>query len=195
VGRHRTDPRGATRLLLAGLAVLALLGLIAGGVWALMGSLDPDEPAAETASARPIESTETNTSRTEGSGSAPKGESAKPDREKPDDEQDDDEQDEQSAKPSQPAAKATPGSVPTIYVECLAELCPVFLRIPGGDILVDRDLTRGEKATYFEPRIDVVLGDAATVRVLVNGEERKRGGEGERQTFTVSRPSPSPTPS
>lgn len=94
----------------------------------------------------------------------------------------------------EPSVSPQNGRVPTIEIECLAQVCPVFLRVPGGDVLVDRDLERGEKATYYEPRIDVVLNDAGAVRVLVNGEERKRGEEGERQTFTVERAGSSPSP-
>lgn len=141
---------GAGRILVAGLAILALLGLIAFGAFALVKSLTPDDPAA--------------------------------------------------GRPARTAAGATPSGargtepVPTITIECLAQVCPVFLRVPGGDVLVDRDLARGEHAAYYEPRIDVVLNDAAAVRVLVNGEERERGGKGERQTFTVARTSPRPTP-
>ncbi|GGM68691.1 hypothetical protein GCM10010106_13510 [Thermopolyspora flexuosa] len=86
-------------------------------------------------------------------------------------------------------------AVPTVVIECLEENCPVFLRIPGGDVLVDRELRAGETATYYEPRIHVVLYDAGSVRVVVNGEERERGAKGERRTFTVSRPTPSPSPS
>ncbi len=183
VGRHRTDPIGATRLLLAGLAILVVLGLISAGVWSLIGSLSPDDPPAgpsttqnATKSPEPSPSEETSPE----AGTAATG-SARP------------RSTGEDASPRASAAPVTPGAVPPGYVECLAEICPVFLRVPGGDVLVDRDLTRGEKATYFEPRVDVVLGDAATVRVLVNGEERKRGEEGERQTFTATRPTPAPS--
>lgn len=183
MGRHRTDPIGATRLLLAGLAILVVLGLISAGVWSLIGSLSPDDPPAGPSTAQnATESPEPSPSEKTSpeAGTAATG-SARP------------RSTGEDASPRASAAPVTPGAVPTVYVECLAEICPVFLRVPGGDVLVDRDLTRGEKATYFEPRVDVVLGDGATVRVLVNGEERKRGEEGERQTFTAIRPTPAPS--
>ncbi|GLX00338.1 hypothetical protein Misp02_44240 [Microtetraspora sp. NBRC 16547] len=75
----------------------------------------------------------------------------------------------------------------TVQIVCSADRCPVFVRIPGGDVLMDRDMTRGEQASYFEPELDVVLGDASTVTVLENGTQRPPGETGERQTFKVTR--------
>ncbi len=75
----------------------------------------------------------------------------------------------------------------TVRIVCSADRCPVFVRIPGGDVLMDRDMTRGEQASYFEPELDVVLGDASTVTVLENGTQRPPGEAGERQTFKVTR--------
>ncbi|MEV5411962.1 hypothetical protein AB0K60_24375 [Thermopolyspora sp. NPDC052614] len=186
MGRHRTDPIGATRLLLAGLAILAVLGLISVGVWSLIGSLTPDDASAGLSTAEDAtQSPEANSPGADSSKDAPDEADATATGSASPAEEDEN--------PQASGAPVPPGSIPTVYLECLAEICPVFLRIPGGDVLIDRDLTRGEKATYFEPRIDVVLGDAATVRVFVNGEERKRGEEGERQTFTASRPTPTPS--
>ncbi|MGI5492875.1 hypothetical protein [Microtetraspora malaysiensis] len=75
----------------------------------------------------------------------------------------------------------------TVQIVCSADRCPVFVRIPGGDVLMDRDMTRGEQASYFEPELDVVLGDASTVTVLENGTQRPPGEAGERQSFKVTR--------
>lgn len=161
MGRHRSDPRGLGRILVIGLPILALLALIAFGFLSVIGSLIPQDPAADGATA-----TE------QGEGSAGEDPAGDPES----------------------SASRQAGNVPTIEIECLAQVCPVFLRVPGGDVLVDRDLERGEKATYYEPRIDVVLNDAGAVRVLVNGEERERGEEGERQTFTAERAGSSPSP-
>ncbi|GAB3882136.1 hypothetical protein [Microbispora bryophytorum] len=85
-----------------------------------------------------------------------------------------------SAEPSTPRA-------PTVRVVCRAERCPVFVRVPGGDVLIDRDLTRGEEASYFQPELDVVLDDASTVQVFENGTVRSPGPAGERQAFSVKR--------
>ncbi|MBE3008492.1 hypothetical protein IL992_04725 [Microbispora sp. NEAU-D428] len=87
-----------------------------------------------------------------------------------------------SAEPS--AAPATP-RVPTVRVVCRADRCPVFVRVPGGDVLIDRDLARDEEASYFQPELDVVLDDASTVQVFENGTARSPGPAGERQAFSV----------
>ncbi len=76
--------------------------------------------------------------------------------------------------------------VPTLRIECVAETCPlVTVRVPGGDVLQHRDMSRGEELSYFEPELDVVLSDAGTVRVTENGERRPRAEAGERESFTV----------
>lgn len=87
-----------------------------------------------------------------------------------------------------PPPSATPERVPTVLVECLREQCPtVFLKITGGDVLLDREMARGERFRSFDPKVDVVLADSAAVRVQVNGAVRSPGKAGERQEFTVSR--------
>ncbi|GII53780.1 hypothetical protein Pth03_21690 [Planotetraspora thailandica] len=97
--------------------------------------------------------------------------------------------------PDTPSAPASPSSepatppekVPTVQLVCQADLCPVFVRVPGGDVLIDRDMTRGEQASYSNPELDVVLDDAGTVRVYENGTPREQGAQGERQEFMVKR--------
>lgn len=79
--------------------------------------------------------------------------------------------------------------VPTVRIECIAETCPlVTVRVPGGDVLLYRDMARGEEVSYFEPELDVVLSDAATVRVTENGELRPQGAPGKREAFTATAP-------
>ncbi|MBG0814085.1 hypothetical protein [Planomonospora sp. ID82291] len=146
MGRHRSDPMGIARLALAGLAVLALLFLIALGGRSLIGAL-----GSGPASATPAPAT--------------------------------------SAIPSAtPAPSAASGRVPTVLVECVEESCPtVFLKVAGGDVLHDREMARGEQTQSFDDKVDVVLTDASTVRVQVNGAVRPPGGPGERQEFTAAR--------
>ncbi|ACZ83424.1 hypothetical protein [Streptosporangium roseum] len=97
------------------------------------------------------------------------------------------------AAPSTPAAapsvpSATPEQIPTVRVQCLQEHCPkVFLKVAGGDVLLDREMARDEQAQSFDAKVDVVLADSAAVRVEVNGEVRPPGKAGERQEFTASR--------
>ncbi|KAB8185914.1 hypothetical protein [Microbispora catharanthi] len=93
-----------------------------------------------------------------------------------------------SARPSaEPSAEPSTPRVPTVRVVCRADRCPVFVRVPGGDVLIDRDLARGEQASYFQPELDVVLDDASTVEVFENGTARSPGPAGERQAFSVKR--------
>ncbi|MFB4283799.1 MULTISPECIES: hypothetical protein [unclassified Nonomuraea] len=92
-----------------------------------------------------------------------------------------------SAGPST-ASDAT-GKVPTVRIECLAETCPlVTVRVPGGDVLQYREMSKGEEVSYFEPELDVVLSDAGTVRVTENGKPRDQGEQGAREAFTVRDP-------
>ncbi|WP_030916148.1 hypothetical protein [Streptosporangium amethystogenes] len=138
---------GIARLVLAGLAALALVVLIVVGVLSLIGSLSSGAEADP--SAAPITGT--------------------------------------SPEDASPAASATAERVPTVLVECLREHCPtVFLKVTGGDVLLDREMTRGEQFQSFDPKVDVVLADSAAVRVQVNGTVRAPGEVG-RQEFTVSR--------
>ncbi|MBO3745884.1 hypothetical protein J5X84_07365 [Streptosporangiaceae bacterium NEAU-GS5] len=76
---------------------------------------------------------------------------------------------------------------PTLRIDCVALNCPTFVRVPGGDILADRDMARGEQATFFDPELDVVLDDAAAVQVFVNGQERPRKEAGQRDAFKAVR--------
>ncbi|WP_405088030.1 hypothetical protein [Microbispora sp. NBC_01389] len=96
-----------------------------------------------------------------------------------------------SSPAARPSAATSPPRVPTVRVVCQADRCPVFVRVPGGDVLVDRDLARGEQASYFDPELDVVLDDASTVEVFANGTARSPGPPGERRAFSVTR-SPGP---
>ncbi|WP_344476994.1 hypothetical protein [Nonomuraea monospora] len=82
--------------------------------------------------------------------------------------------------------QAATAQVPTVRIECVAEICPlVTVRVPGGDVLQHREMSRGEEVRYFEPELDVVLSDAGTVRVTENGTPRAQGRAGAREAFTV----------
>ncbi|GAA0934005.1 hypothetical protein GCM10009560_40720 [Nonomuraea longicatena] len=87
------------------------------------------------------------------------------------------------------AAPATTAQIPTVRIECVAETCPlVTVRVPGGDVLQYRDMSRGEEVAYYEPELSVVLTDASTVRVTENGVPRRTGEPGTREAFTVRTP-------
>ncbi len=87
------------------------------------------------------------------------------------------------------ASEDAGAQVPTVRIECLAETCPtVTVRVPGGDVLQHREMSKGEEVNYFEPELDVVLSDAGTVRVTENGKLRDQGEQGAKQSFTVRAP-------
>ncbi|NRQ32329.1 hypothetical protein HII36_10830 [Nonomuraea sp. NN258] len=87
------------------------------------------------------------------------------------------------------AASPSASKVPTVRIECVADTCPhVTVRVPGGDVLQHREMSKGEEVRYFKPELDVVLSDAGTVRVAVNGEPRPQGESGEREAFTAKSP-------
>ncbi|MDF5757481.1 hypothetical protein [Spongiactinospora sp. TRM90649] len=87
-----------------------------------------------------------------------------------------------------PSASVRPSAPPTVYIECRRETCgTVFVRVPGGDVLLDRELTDGERAVFGEEELDVVLSDGSAVVVEVNGRARPPGEPGERVAFTAKR--------
>jgi hypothetical protein len=59
--------------------------------------------------------------------------------------------------------------------------------VPGGDVLIDREMARGEQASYDQPELDVVLDGGSTVQVYENGTLRPAGQPGERESFKVTR--------
>jgi Domain of unknown function (DUF4115) len=83
-----------------------------------------------------------------------------------------------------PSPATTPGTV-TLALTVTGPRCRVFVRVPGGDILVDRSLVRGQSVRLDEQRLSIVLGDASAVRVYVNGKLRPPGKAGRRVTFTA----------
>jgi hypothetical protein len=94
-----------------------------------------------------------------------------------------------SASTTAPTASASAsGRGPTVLIQCVRERCPtVFLKVVGGDVLLNREMAKDEQVQSFDAKIDVVLADSTAVRVRVNGAVRPPGKPGERQEFTVSR--------
>jgi hypothetical protein len=94
---------------------------------------------------------------------------------------------QQPVRPSRATAPATPVAAVTLTVTVTGAQCQVFVRVPGGDILVNRSLTRGESVRFEEPQLSVVLGDASAAQVFVNGKLRPPGKAGERVAFLAAR--------
>jgi hypothetical protein len=149
---------GIARLVLAGLAVLAFVTLIVVGVLSLVGALDPEPAAPPPAAATHPAATHPAATHS-------------------------------AAAPADSASKTAPaGRVPTVLIQCVRDRCPtVFLKVVGGDVLLNREMTKDEQVQSFDAKIDVVLADSTALRVQVNGAARSPGEAGERQEFTVSR--------
>ena len=88
---------------------------------------------------------------------------------------------------SRATASATPVAAVTLTVTVTGAKCQVFVRVPGGDILVNRSLARGESVRFEEPQLSVVLGDASAAQVYVNGKLRPPGKAGQRAAFVAAR--------
>jgi len=92
-----------------------------------------------------------------------------------------------SASPSptaQPSKK--PRDAPTLTLEVTRSISYIEVRGPNGQVYVLDTLAAGFKRSWDDPRLTVVLGNSAAVKVTVNGTVRPRGGEGEVENFTVT---------
>jgi Domain of unknown function (DUF4115) len=77
-----------------------------------------------------------------------------------------------AGKPAPPAA---------LTIEVTGAQCLVFVRRPGGEVLVNQTLSSGQSVHFEGPPFDVVVGDATAVKVYVNGRLRPVS----RTAFTV----------
>lgn len=77
------------------------------------------------------------------------------------------------------AGKQLPPAALTI--EVTGAQCLVFVRRPGGEVLVNQTLSSGQSVHFEGPPFDVVVGDATAVKVYVNGRPRPVS----RTAFTV----------
>ncbi|KUP98173.1 RodZ domain-containing protein [Thermobifida cellulosilytica] len=72
-----------------------------------------------------------------------------------------------------------------LHIRVVGEASDVLVRVPGGDVLIDTTMTKGEYVSYDEPRMDVTLGTPSAVEVHVNGEPKDVSQEEPGYTFTV----------
>ena len=165
MGRHRNDPLGHGRYVIAVGAVVLLLVLIGVAVFALRSALatKPSAPSgARTSSAQSHAATDA------GSGSA--GSSAGTSAPVPD----------KASRSSGPAQAA-----PTLQLSVTGDRSRVFVRIPGGDVLLDDTLSHGRHAEFDQNALDVVIYDGGAVQVTVNGKRRPMASAGQRVQFTA----------
>ncbi|GAA0336341.1 hypothetical protein NE235_25215 [Actinoallomurus spadix] len=85
--------------------------------------------------------------------------------------------------------RRTTAAVPaaTLALTVTGPRCRIFVGVPGGDILVNRTLVRGQALRFDDARLNVVLSDAGAVQVYVNGVRRPPGEQGRRAAFTAVR--------
>jgi hypothetical protein len=73
-----------------------------------------------------------------------------------------------------------------LVIHCRVEQCRVFVSTsPDGNVLFNGTLRQDEVRQYDEPRMDVVVTDASTVDIYLNGRLQKKGPPGARRTYTV----------
>lgn len=86
-----------------------------------------------------------------------------------------------------PTVSSTPAKrAPTLDLRLVGSSY-VTVRLPGGRTLISKLLHKGQHKVFDQRALEVVIGNAAAVRVTVNGKERKRGARGDVATFTVRR--------
>jgi len=156
VGRHRNDPLGHGRYVIAVGAVVLLIVLIVVAVFALRNALAtrPSAPSGAKSQAATVGSTTAGGSPTAARSGA-------------------------STTPEDAAA------APTLQLSVTGAKAHVLVRIPGGDILLDDTLTQGRHAAFNQSALDVVIDDGGAVKVVVNGKQRPMGTPGQREQFTA----------
>lgn len=90
-----------------------------------------------------------------------------------------------SGQPQPTRSGGAVATTPTLQLNVTGEKSRVFVRIPGGDVLLDDVLTHGRHAEFDQAALDVVIYDGGAVRVIVNGKQRPPGKSGERVEFTA----------
>lgn len=90
-----------------------------------------------------------------------------------------------SGQPPATRSGGTTTAAPTLQLNVTGAKSRVFVRIPGGDVLLDDTLTHGRHAEFDQASLDVVIYDAGAVRVVVNGKQRPMGKSGQRLQFTA----------
>lgn len=86
-----------------------------------------------------------------------------------------------------PPHATAPAPTATLALTVTGSQCQVFVGVPGGDILVNRTLVRGQTLRFDDARLNVVLSAAGAVQVYLNGVRRPPGEPGRRTEFTAVR--------
>jgi hypothetical protein len=158
VGRHRNDPLGHGRYVIAVGAIVLLLVLIGVAVFALRSAL-ATKPSSPNSAGTPTSQTRAATGGASGSGTR--------------------------SKPPPASPTTAPQAAPTLQLDVTGGSSRVFVRIPGGDVLLDDTLGHGRHAEFDQSALDVVIYDGGAVQVTVNGKQRPLGKSGQRVQFTA----------
>ncbi|WP_117198401.1 RodZ domain-containing protein [Nocardiopsis sp. TNDT3] len=93
-----------------------------------------------------------------------------------------------SATASETAGESTePSNMGVLYVRVVGESSDVFVRIPGGDVLMDQNMSQGQSVNYATAAegLEVTIGAPAAVEVFVDGDERDISDREPGFSFTI----------
>ncbi|WP_150241710.1 RodZ domain-containing protein [Nocardiopsis quinghaiensis] len=80
-----------------------------------------------------------------------------------------------------------PENMGVLYIRVIGESSEVFVRVPGGDVLMDQNMSQGQSVNYnqADEGLEVTIGDPSAVEVFVNGEQRDISDESADHSFTI----------
>ncbi|GAA1007129.1 MULTISPECIES: RodZ domain-containing protein [Nocardiopsidaceae] len=93
-----------------------------------------------------------------------------------------------SANASGTAAESEePENMGVLHIRVTGESSDVFVRIPGGDVLLDQEVTQGQSVNYAsaEGGLEVTIGDPSAVEVFVHGNRRDIADREPGHSFTI----------
>ncbi|WP_087097713.1 RodZ domain-containing protein [Nocardiopsis sp. JB363] len=75
-----------------------------------------------------------------------------------------------------------------LYIRVVGESSDVFVRVPGGDVLLDQELQQGNSVHYPDNAqgLEVTIGDPSAVEVYVNGVEQDVSDRDPDHGFTLN---------
>ncbi|WP_211715152.1 RodZ domain-containing protein [Nocardiopsis sp. MG754419] len=86
------------------------------------------------------------------------------------------------------AAPVDSDEMGALYIRVVGESSTVFVRVPGGDVLLDQELVQGNSVHYRENAqgLEVAIGDPAAVEVYVNGDHQDISDRDAGHSFTLN---------
>lgn len=83
------------------------------------------------------------------------------------------------------SAQSAGTDMKVLYIKVVGEATHVQVRVPGGEVITDTEMSPGQYAAYSQPRLDVTIGEPSEVQVFVEGEERDISGKDPDYSFRV----------